>query len=150
MATAETSSVHSKGPFHRPPLHPHPPLNEPTVNHPTLKGYTQQNSNPSTAERRTPASYHKIYTSHDVTGTFPADYALVLDIAARWVGAGREDVGTIVGKLEKRARLWWKAKKRQMRDMERGDTSGEDTAEEGHEEDEWSDGVDDVGEDVSD
>ncbi|KAF9519116.1 hypothetical protein BS47DRAFT_1370896 [Hydnum rufescens UP504] len=84
------------------------------------KRHTQQNSNPSTAERRTPASYHKIYTSHDVTGTFPADYALVLDIAARWVGAGREDVGTIVGKLEKRARLWWKAKKRQMRDMERG------------------------------
>jgi len=154
MVTAETSSVHPPGPFYRPPSHSLPPpipSAEPILSHPTLKGHARQNSNPTSAERRTPASYHKIYTSHDITGTFPTDYALVLDIAARWVGTGREDVGTIVGKLEKRATMWWKAKKRRMRGMERRDVSGEDRAEEGDEEDEWSDSVDNnVTEDVSD
>jgi len=67
----------------------------------------------------TPGRRYSIYASQDILGTLPRSYELVLDIAARWVGVGREDVGTVVERFEKRAGAWWKKEKRNRRDQGR-------------------------------
>jgi hypothetical protein len=62
-----------------------------------------------------PAKSHTIFKSHDITGSLPPEYELVLELASRWTGVGTEDIGSVVESYERRLDGWWKRKKREMK-----------------------------------
>ena len=70
---------------------------------------------PAPAEETTatvlhPGESHKLYYAHDVLGSVPEAYALVVERAARWCGVGEDLIYAVVERFERRF-LWWKKKK---------------------------------------
>lgn len=117
----------SRHQFHQPPLLTRPEGRSDIVavanrQSPSKSGLKSKSKAPAQVDVPLPASQYKIYSSHDITGTFPSSYELVLDIAARWVGIGREDLNAVAETFEKRAVSWWKSEKRRRQDKARSDT----------------------------
>jgi len=71
-----------------------------------------------------PGESHKIYDSHDILGSVPENYALVIERAARWCCVGDEVIYAVVERFERRF-LRWKEKER----LERGFVELEDSEE---------------------
>ena len=49
-----------------------------------------------------PGESHKIYSSHDILGSVPENYALVVERAAQWCGVGDEVIYAVVERFERR------------------------------------------------
>lgn len=55
-----------------------------------------------------PGESHKVYDSHDVLGSVPEKYALVVERAAHWCGVGDEVIYAVVERFERRLLRWKK------------------------------------------
>ncbi|KDQ12748.1 hypothetical protein BOTBODRAFT_112506 [Botryobasidium botryosum FD-172 SS1] len=110
---------------------------QPAIRH-RKQHYQPSPSDPSLNGALTPATAHPVYTSHDILGTIPASYALVLDVAARWAGVGREDVAVVVERFERRIGAWGRRERRerQKRDGKKMSREGSPGENEGEDDDE--------------
>lgn len=79
-----------------------------------------------------PGESHKVYYSHDILGSVPEEFALVVERAARWCGVGDEMIYAIVERFERRF-LWWKKKKDKHEKESAGPESELEGGEEGEE-----------------
>jgi hypothetical protein len=57
-----------------------------------------------------PGESHRVYHSHDILGSVPENYALIVGRAAHWCGVGDEVIYAVVERFERRF-LRWKKKK---------------------------------------
>ncbi|KAG8929496.1 hypothetical protein FRC02_005510 [Tulasnella sp. 418] len=64
-----------------------------------------------------PGENHVIYNTNDILGAIPYDYETVLEAAGSWTGIGKEDVGGLVERYERRIIRWWEM-------IRRGEDSG--------------------------
>lgn len=55
-----------------------------------------------------PGESHKVYYSHDVLGSVPENYALVIGRAAHWCGVGDDVIYAVVERFERRFLRWKK------------------------------------------
>ncbi|KAG8948116.1 hypothetical protein FRC04_010028 [Tulasnella sp. 424] len=70
---------------------------------------------PSNANPIPPAALYTMFNSHDILGSLPHPYELVLEVAAKWVGVGKEDVAALVDTYERRLLKWDAAIKAQSK-----------------------------------
>ncbi|KAG9043430.1 hypothetical protein FS837_009643 [Tulasnella sp. UAMH 9824] len=84
---------------------------------------------PSSAGPVPPASSYTVFNSHDILGSLPQSYELVLEVGAKWVGVGKEDVAALVDTYERRLLKWdaaIKAQSRKSRSSSRGGYEDDD------------------------
>ena len=53
-----------------------------------------------------PGESHRVYCSHDILGSVPENYALIVERAAHWCGVGDEVVYAVVERFERRFQRW--------------------------------------------
>ena len=53
-----------------------------------------------------PGESHRVYYSHDILGSVPENYALVVERAAHWCGVGDEVIYAVVERFERRFQRW--------------------------------------------
>ncbi|KAG8959690.1 hypothetical protein FRC00_001331, partial [Tulasnella sp. 408] len=70
---------------------------------------------PSSAGPVPPASAYIVFNSHDILGSLPHSYELILEVGAKWVGVGKEDVAALVDTYERRLLKWDAAIKSQSK-----------------------------------
>jgi len=105
--------------------------------HPLPQLPAQDLADPALAEGTTatvlhPGESHKIYYAHDVLGSVPEEYALVVERAARWCGVGDEVIYAVVERFERRFLRWKKKKDKQEKELA-GPESEFEGSEEGEE-----------------
>lgn len=84
---------------------------------------------PSNAGPAPPASAYTVFNSHDILGSLPYSYELVLEVGAKWVGVGKEDVAALVETYERRLLKWdaaIKAQSKKSRSSSRGGYEDDD------------------------
>ncbi|KIO32795.1 hypothetical protein M407DRAFT_18259 [Tulasnella calospora MUT 4182] len=79
---------------------------------------------PSNAGPVPPAAVYTVFNSHDILGSLPHSYELVLEVGAKWVGAGKEDVAALVDTYERRLLKWDAAIKAQSKESRRNARGG--------------------------
>ena len=105
--------------------------------HPLPQLPAQDPVDPAFAEGTTvtalhPGESHRVYCAHDILGSVPEEYALVVERAARWCGVEDEVIYAVVERFERRF-LWWKKKKDKHEKELAGPESELEDSEEGEE-----------------
>lgn len=59
-----------------------------------------------------PGSKYKVYHALDMFGTLPAEYQMMLDQGAKWIGVEEGYLSGIVERYERRLIRWWQLEKR--------------------------------------
>ncbi|KLO18016.1 hypothetical protein SCHPADRAFT_993823 [Schizopora paradoxa] len=71
---------------------------------------------------RRPGEQHAIYSSQDILGTLPDEFATVVGHAARWVGVNGEELLAVMEKFERRlVRRWSESERKEKEDHNDGD-----------------------------
>jgi RNA polymerase I-specific transcription initiation factor RRN7 len=72
-----------------------------------------------------PGEAYRVYDSHDILGSVPEEYRVVVGRAAGSTGVEEEYMFTVVERYERRFIRWWKTKQR--REEERQSETGSET-----------------------
>ncbi|KAG9018840.1 hypothetical protein FRB90_009127 [Tulasnella sp. 427] len=85
--------------------HPSPPRRRMSI---TSTRSTPESRTPSPGSKAPllPAAQYTVYNSHDILGSLPYDYEVILEVASKWVGVGKEDVAALVDTYERRLLKW--------------------------------------------
>lgn len=96
-----------------------PPTRRLTARLPTTSLYEPTDAVEGETPPLLPAQDHTVYNSQDVLGCLPEDYELVLELAGQWAGVGKESVGVMVERFERRLGRWVEQEKHSKRQDEK-------------------------------
>jgi len=91
--------------------------------YPSLKAGNGEESQ----KMRRPGEQYAIYSSQDILGTLPDEFAVVVEHAGRWVGVNCEELLSVVEKYERRlVRLWSESRQSEKDEHNDGDDDDDD------------------------
>lgn len=94
---------------------------EPARNSATSIAVYPSRNRETSQKMRGPGEQYAIYSSQDILGTLPDEFAAVVGHAARWVGVSCEELLSVMEKFERRLVRHWSESKRKEKEDNDGD-----------------------------